>query len=151
MKINGTYLDRLIWNVLPFTIFAGILLTITKGKTYIIIVVWLTSLIWLLDCLIIYFKFKPFALKYSIENGLSFNEKEINPDKIISITPITNKRLQWTFKMIKIALKDGETFFFIDKPKSIIKELKQEKSKSLKKLIELYPELVNKIKDEEVI
>lgn len=151
MRINGTYLDRLLWNVLPWTMLVGLFIYLTKGSIEFVVLVGLTVLLWLMDTLIIYFKFRPSTLKYTATDDLFINKNKINITDITTITPIYDQRMKWSFKMIKLSLADGQTIMIIDKPQIFYKEILNKPSKTLKILFEKYPDLKSKLTSEKYI
>lgn len=151
MNINGTYLDRLLWNVLPITFLVGLIIYLIEGKFEFVVLVGITILFWLMDTLIIYFKFRPSRLRHSATNDLFLNNKKINTNEIFIITPICDQRMKWSFKMINLTLTNGETITIIDKPQTFIEDIMNKQSKSLKILFEKYPDLKSKLTSEKNI
>jgi hypothetical protein len=148
MRLSGNYLDRLLISVLPWTFIISIIIHLTKGdndlKRTAFVFSITTAAFWLMDTLIIFFKFrKPKTLK--LQSTLIWGDREISPKDIFSIRPITDKRYRWSFDMIEVQLTDGTTFFLIDKPNHFIADIMDKPSKTLKGLTEEYPELDEKI------
>lgn len=125
MRISGNYLDRLLINVLPVVALVSIIshFARTNDLKQTIIVFFMTSAaFWIMDTLVIFFKFKkPKVLKF--DGTLSWGSREILPNEIFRIRPITDKRYRWSFDMIEVSLIDGTTFFLIDKPNHIIADI----------------------------
>lgn len=150
MRLSGTYFDRLLFNVLPWTIFGGIVIYSTKRDNNIFVLIYAmaitTAALWTIDTIIIYTKFKkPKSLR--IDNGeLLLGDEEINSKDIEEITSLTDNRLKWSFKMLQLRLKDGRIFMVIDKPQTFIADLWNKNSKTLTKIVDEYPELKTKIR-----
>jgi hypothetical protein len=150
MRLSGTYFDRLVINVLPWTIFAAIVISFPGRNFNIYVFLILTATLWIMDTLIIYIKFrKPTSLR--AENALQLGSQVINPNDIFIITPVTDNRMKWSFKMIEFTFKNGSTIMVIDKPQTFIEDLMQKPSKTLKKLFEAYPELKTKLRTRKFI
>lgn len=150
MTLSGTYFDRLLLNVLPWTIFAAIFIYFYKGDFNMYVLLILTVALWTMDTLIIYFKFKkPKPLK--INDNLWIGDENISPTDIQTITPVTDKRMKWSFKMLEFSLIDGRTFMIIDKPQTFVEDLMNRPSKTLKKLFAEYPELKTKFRNRKTI
>lgn len=149
MRLSGNYFDRLLLNILPYVIVGIIVIYFTKENTdpsaLLFVLLILTVFFWTIDTLIIYIKFKkPKSLR--INNAvLLLGNDVINPEDIVKITPVKDKRMRWTFKMIEFTLNDGRVFMIIDKPQTLIEDLKNKPSKTLEKLFEKYPELKTKL------
>jgi hypothetical protein len=144
MRLSGTYFDKLILNVLPWTIFAALFIYFLKKDFNVYVLLILTSALWLIDTLIICIKFKkPKTLK--ISTALLLGNETLNPKNIVKITPVTDNRMKWSFKMIEFTLIDGRTFMIIDKPKTFIQDVMNKPSKTLKMLFAKYPELKSKL------
>lgn len=148
MRISGNYFDRLLINVLPWTFVIGIILHFTKEKgdlkqtAFVFLIS--TTAFWLMDTLIIYFKFRnPKTLK--LQSTLLWGDREILIKDIFRIRPITDKRYRWSFDMIEFSLTDGTTFYLIDKPMHFIANILGKPSKTIRRLVEEYPELNDKI------
>lgn len=155
MRLSGNYFDRLLFNVLPWTIFGVLIVYLTKNNSETSILIYLliilTIALWAIDSLIIYTKFKhPKLLR--IDNGsLVLNNERINSTDIDKLTPVTDNRMKWSFKMIELKLKDGRVFILIDKPQTFVADLMNKKSKTITKLIEQYPDLSTKLATRKII
>lgn len=148
MRLSGNYFDRLLVNVLPWTLIISIIIHFTKNdndfKRTAIVFSISTAAFWLMDTFIIFFKFrKPKTLKF--QSTLLWGDREISPKDIFRIRPITDKRYRWSFDMIEVSLNDGTTFFLIDKPNHFIADILGKPSKTIKLIIEEYPELDEKV------
>lgn len=153
MRINGTYFERLLHNILiislPILIFSGFLWGV-KGNliiyysSFIIIIL----ILWLFDILYIYFNFKPKHIKV-LESNLFIDRKTIDVNGIIKIIPFTKLANKYWLDMVYIKTINEE-FYFIDKQKFFWKSIK-EKSNSLKLLLSVFPELQPKVQDKKVI
>lgn len=87
----------------------------------------------------------------STGNDLLLGDRVIYTNDIFKITPVTDNRLKWSFKMIEFTFSDGSTIMIIDKPQTFIEDLMHKPSKTLKKLFEAYPELKNKLRPRKYI
>jgi hypothetical protein len=146
MRLSGNYLERLFVNVIPWTLFASLVILMVRERIEKTVVTFLisTCAFWLLDTLVIFFKFKnPRSLKSS--NTLTWGGELISPHDIIEITPILDKRFKWSFRMVQFLLKDGRQFMVIDKPQTVIEDFMNKPSKTKKRLIEQHPELMSKV------
>lgn len=146
MRLSGNYFERLLINILPWILFASIILFLTRKDIYAVVLVFfvLTAALWLMDTLIIYFKFKnPKTLR--LNGTLSWSKREILPKDIFRIRPITDKRYRWSFEMIEFNLVDGTIFFIIDKPQHFFTVILGKPSKTLKMLTDQFPELNDKV------
>lgn len=141
--INGTYFDRLLVNVLPWTLLGYFIIYLATGHFTIIPFLLFTIALWILDTLIIFFKFRPKSLK--IKKGLFLGKKQIDIKTIVSITPILDKRYRWSFRMLQFMLGSGEEIMVIDKPQFIISDMLNKPSGTLKKLFTVHPELKSKL------
>jgi len=147
MRLSGNYIDRLLISVLPWTFFVSIIIHLANSgdlKRTAFVFLMTTGAFWLMDTLIIFFKYKnPKILRFN--STLFWGDKEISPKEIFRIKPITDKRYRWSFDMIEVSLTDGTTFFLIDKPNHFLADILGKPSKTLKRLTEEYPELDEKI------
>ncbi len=147
MRLSGNYIDRLMVNILPWTLIISIIIHFTKvddlKRTAFVFLI-TTAAFWLMDSLIIFFKFgKPKTLK--LYTKLLWGDREISPQDIFRITPITDKRYRWSFDMVEFNLTDGTMFYIIDKPKHFIADILGRPSKTIKLLLNEYPQLDDKI------
>ena len=147
MRLSGNYFDRLIINVLPWTLLVSITIHFIKSgdfKRTAFVFLITTGAFWLMDTLVIFFKYKnPKTLK--LNASLYWGNRKISPEEIFSIRPITDKRYRWSFDMIEVQLTDGTTFFLIDKQEHFLADILGKPSKTLKGLTDIYPELDDKI------
>ena len=148
MRLSGTYLDRLLINVLPFTFIGSLIIHFAKKSSLEITLLlfgFTTLLFWALDSLFIFFK----RLKtLRMDNGIYLDEVQVSPKDIIQIIPVSDSRRRWEFKTIKfIVKKEGsfETISVMEKPRSIIEDIMGKKSKTLGPLFEEFPELRKKL------
>ncbi|MBI3235326.1 MAG: hypothetical protein HYZ42_15040 [Bacteroidetes bacterium] len=153
MRLSGNYFDRLLFNVLPWTFIISLLIHFTKSgdlKRTIIVFIISTTAFWIMDTLIIFFKFKrPKTLR--LDTKLIWGDTEILPKEILRIRPIRDNRYRWSFKMIEVSLNDGTNFYLIDKPNHFVADILGRPSMTIKRLIEEYPELDKKIAVEQDI
>lgn len=153
MRLSGNYFDRLLFNVLPWTFTVSLIIHFTKSgdvKRTTIVFLISTFAFWLMDTLIIFFKFKkPKPLRLDIK--LIWGDTEILPTEIWRIRPIRDKRYRWSFKMIEVSLNDGTNFYLIDKPNHFVADILGKRSKTIKRLVEEYPELDTKITEQQDI
>ena len=147
MRISGNYLDRLLINILPLVALVSTILHFARTndlKQTIIIFFISSAAFWIMDAVVIFFKFKkPKVLKF--DTTLSWGGRRILSNEIFRIRPITDKRYRWSFDMIEVSLTDGTTFFLIDKPNHFIADMLGKPSKTIERLTELYPELDEKV------
>jgi hypothetical protein len=144
MIISGTYLERLVLVILPITIPITLLLYFSTGEfNNLLIGIILAFLIWLLDTIIIYKKYKPKKVKF--EKVLLINDEKINLENIKSITPISDERMRWSFKLVVITLSDNRIFHFIEKPQFFINDIMDKPSKSIQIIIDYVPEIKDRI------
>lgn len=146
MRISGNYFERLLWNVIPWTFIVALIVLFVKGGTKTAIFAFLISstAFWIMDTLIIFFKFKN-PKKLSTDTLLNWNGRIIPTNEITKITPIKDNRYRWSFKMVELQLKDGTSFMIIDKPQNFIFEIMSKPSRTIKLLLEKHPELKEKI------
>jgi hypothetical protein len=148
MRLSGNYIDRLLINVLPRTLIISIIIHLTKvdtdfKRTAVVFSI-TTAAFWLLDRLIIFFKFRrPKTLK--LQSTLLWGDREISTKDIFRIRPITDKLYRWSFNMIEVQLTDGTNFFLIDKPNHFKADIMGRQSKTIKHLLAEYPELDEKV------
>ena len=122
MRLSGTYFERLLINVLPWTVFWCLTYYFLKGEFNIYVLLILTTALWTIDTLIIYFRFKkPKPLKAN--EKLWIGDESICLNDIQTITPVTDQRMKWSFKMIEISLTNGRTLMVIDKPQTFFEDL----------------------------
>jgi hypothetical protein len=150
MTLSGTYFDRLLMNVLPWTLFAAILLYLSKGDCNLYALLILAAAFWTIDTLVIYFKFKH-PQKLTIDDNLWIGDETISLTDIKTITPVTDKRMKWSFKMIEFSLTDGRSIMVIDKPQTFIEDFLNKPSKTLTKLFAEYPELKTRLRNRRTI
>jgi len=147
MRISGNYFDRLVTNVLPYSILGIVLLWFCSKismSEIIIIFTGFTGFLWLMDTLILYFK-KVKTLR--IGDGIYFGNVRVTPQDILGIKPVTDDRYRRSFKTIEfIVLVNGidEKITVIDKPMTVIEDIFGRRSKTLRLLFKTYPELKSK-------
>jgi hypothetical protein len=143
MRINGTYLDRLLWCVLPYMIIVGSTLYVFIGeKIDLLILLIPTTLLWLLDSSTIYFK-KLKTLR--INQTLFFDKKEITSDNIVQIKPEKIVQGRFTYNAIKFTVRENgklEKYRVLAKPILIFSK---KRSKTFDLLFEQFPELELKL------
>ncbi|RFC53663.1 hypothetical protein [Brumimicrobium aurantiacum] len=151
MTISGTYLDRFISIILPIVLLVSVILIITTREIYTLLVgIIIALLIWLLDTIILYKKYnKPVQVK--IEKQLLVNNEVIDSNDILSITPITDNRIRWDFKLVTITLSDNRIIHFIEKPQFFIHDIMDKPSKSIQLIIDNLPELKEKIQERKYV
>ncbi len=152
MRLSGNYFDRLLWCILPLTLFAlGILCIDSKErKTVLVCSCIFTFTFWLIDTLIIYFKFKK-PKRLTFDTALRCNGEILLPTDIDQITPVANNRNRMMIYMVEFKLVDNTRFFVIDKPRFFLAEIFGQKSRTIKKLLQCLPELAPKVKEERII
>lgn len=151
MIISGTYLERFILIILPIVSPITVILFIATGEYYTLLVgILIAFLIWLFDTITLYKKYnKPVEVK--IEKQLTVNNVVIDLNDIISITPITDERMRWSFKLVTITLSDNRIIYFIEKPQFFINYILDKPSKSIQIIIDNLPELKNKIQERKYV
>jgi len=152
IRLSGNYFERLLINIIPWTFFCSLVFYFVKEGLKLSVITFLisTAAFWLMDTLIIYFKFKnPKTLKYN--GSLSWGERVVSKEEIIKITPITDKRYRWSFRMVEFLLSNGDVLKIIDKPQTFIADFSSKPSKTLQKLLKIYPDLKPKIADRKYI
>lgn len=146
IRLSGNYIDRLLINVLPWIIGVTIVFYFINKNQKTIIATFLLSTMafWLMDTLIIFFKYKnPKPLRYN--KSLFWGTNVIAINEITKITPIIDKRSRWSFRMVEFSLSNGTTFMVIDKPQTIISDFANKPSKTVQLLVSIYPELKSRI------
>ena len=149
MRLSGTYVERLIVCILPITFIVCLLIYLTK-KTSPNIVVGLffgiTLLFWIIDTLVFYFR-KPKRLE--VKGDIVIGRQKVNVVDIMQIRLITYKPGRyWTWEFIEFVIKQGDSFQTVNvmqKPVTIIGTFQGVDSKTLSKLLNLHPELENKV------
>ena len=149
MRLNGTYFDRLLISVLPYTLIISIILHFVKRSTFqgdIIAFAVCTLFLWGIDSIIIYFK-RLTTLR--IEDKIYLGTNELSPKDIVEIIPVTDSRRRWEFKTIQFIInKDGkeQILNIMEKPMTIIDWFTNKGSKTLTPLFDSYPELKRKLR-----
>jgi hypothetical protein len=152
MRISGNYFERLLFIVVPWTFLGAAIIyfAATDKKSVASVFVILTAAIWFLDTTIIFVKFKnPRSMR--IKNNFMWGQRKIFPNEILTITPVVDKRLRWTFKLIEFHLKDGRTFFIIEKPQFFTADLFGHQSKTITLLLKEFPEFSSKLESAKYI
>jgi hypothetical protein len=149
MRLSGNYGDRLLINVLPWTVIGTVIVHFGKAnnsqQSALVFLIG-TCACWLMDSSVIFFKFRnPKALKFV--SHLSWNGYPISPQQIHTIRPITDQRFRWSFEMIEVSLTNGDSFFLIDKPRFIFSSMQKRRSRTIVRLTEKCPELLSKVTD----
>ena len=150
MKLSGTYLDRLLICIIPWTFtVGGLLWFLDRSDATLYGFSILTGALWLLDSCIIFFKFRqPKVLRW--KNALYYGTRLISPNDIATITPVTDNRPRWSFEMIELKLQNGEILYTIDKP-HLLAFFNDKFKKTIASLVTHCPELESKIAPEKVI
>ena len=104
----------------------------------------------IMDSAIIFFKYKN-PKKLVQKNGLFLGKQPLIKDDIIQITPISDRRFRWSFELVELKMSDSTTHMIIDRPRTILQELKDKPSKTILRLITLYPELRVKVSERKYI
>src|SRR4051812_30734185 len=114
MRINGNHIDRLIVNVLPWTVIIGTILYLIKRSESISKGFILTTIaLWLMDTIVLRFK-RPKTLV--VKHGrLIAGGVEVKPDEIKAILPATDSWPKWSFDMVEFQLIDDRKFKVIDR------------------------------------
>ncbi|HQX74581.1 MAG TPA: hypothetical protein PK298_16865 [Chitinophagaceae bacterium] len=148
IRLSGTYFDRLLFNIAPWILLMSILFYLLKNDIKIILITYLLATIafWIMDSAIIFFKYKN-PKKLVQKNGLFLGKQTLSKDDIIQITPISDRRFRWSFELVEFKMSDSTTHMIIDRPRTIIQEFNDKPSKTILRLITLYPELRDKISE----
>jgi hypothetical protein len=152
MRISGNYFERLLFNVLPWTFLGAFIIyfvaTDKRSVAYVFPIS--TAALWLLDTAIIFVKFdNPQAMR--IDNNLRWGRRKVFLSEVLTITPVVDQRFRWTFKMVKFELKDGKTFFIIDKPQTVIADLFDNQFKTVTLILKEFPECWSKLESAKYI
>jgi hypothetical protein len=144
MRISGNYFDRLLIKILPYTVIAfSIIYFIDKDiNAAVAVSAILNGSLWLIDTLIIYFRFKPKTLRGG--KTLRWGRRRISLDEVDHINPVSTRNPRWRIDIVELHLTDGSILRSIDKPQSYIGELLEKPSRTIKRLIKRYPELEGK-------
>ena len=148
MRLNGTYIDRLIINIIPIIIIVSVLIHFTKEvslKTNFIVGLMLTLFLWIGDSYVIYRR-QPKSL--NLENDIIIDHLSVSPQDIENIKKITYKPgLFWTWVYFVFTVKSGEVvnaITVIEKPQTLIETLMGKESKTLTPLFRKFPDLKDK-------
>ena len=148
MRLNGTYLDRLIIKIIPITVIASVLLYFSKQTTLKSIVlagIILTLFLWILDSFIIYRR-HPISMKLTDE--LFFDNILISPSDIEDIRQITCKPGRfWTWEYFEFSIRIGndlKIFNVIEKPQTLIETWLGKESRTLTPLFTRFPDVKKK-------
>jgi hypothetical protein len=153
-RINGTYLERLMFKIFPYVFFAAAFIDLISDKKLnleiqtIISIVLISLALWIIDSIFYLFK-KTVTLKVDNES-LYFNKVQVNPSKIYSVSCITDNRAKWNFTVIQFNyyVDDKlESKIIMAKSQFIISYLANKTNPSIKLLLEKLPILKNKCVD----
>ena len=147
MRISSSYWERLLYNVLPIPLIIAVVSVIDGAYEYVIVCTIITLILWLIDTLIIYYKFNPKALFIS-KSTIKIGKEIINHCDIESIGKVKDYRQKWSFTIIKLYLTNGKYYFILPKRKF---KLFDSYSKTLDKLLIAQPLLKAKIVKESEI
>ncbi|HEY4538761.1 MAG TPA: hypothetical protein VIG94_01975 [Faecalibacter sp.] len=150
--LNATYFKRYLYHNFMITCIGFILLIfielINPKKTFTIHSVLVSFVIcFIISCLLLipelifclfYLKLKRVNI---VNNELVIDNQSIHPQEIIAITPITYSRNRWFANVIELELKDDKMCYF---DQSVFSN---ENSQSLKILLEYFPELKSRVKE----
>ncbi len=156
MRLSGTYTARLFFSILPLTVTATLIFYVFRNEIFGDFAgsfmgrfifsggLLATALLWLADMCYIRFRFgRLHTLK--TDRSLVWNKEPIEPADIIRISPLKNQRTGRIFQVIEFELKDGRIFKVMDKPKTVVEDLLEKPSKTLKMLFRIYPTLASKL------
>lgn len=152
IRLSGTYLDRLLFNIVPWILLMSILFYLLKNDIKITLITFLLATIafWIMDSVIIFFKYKN-PKRLVEKNGLFLGKQPLSNDNIIQITPLSDRRIRWSFELVELKMSDSTIHMIIDRPRTIIQEFNDKPSKTILRLITLYPELRDKISERKYI
>lgn len=151
MKISGSYIERYLYNILAWFIPGGIIIIVYEKESYLIVIfsiVFISVLFWLIDTIRVR---RRKAKSLILNNGIYIDKEFIDIITIQEIIPIVDKSTRMTFRSINFILIDGRTLVVLDRCYNLIESFTKKYSKTARKLIEVYPELKEKIKDIKVI
>jgi hypothetical protein len=147
-RINGTYLSRIMFSILPLFIILPVLVTLIPDSTltllesgYLFMGMFVIYL--LIDSITYFFIKRVTGLKVD-GKFLYFNNKPISPNKIISIQFMEGRATRWSFPTIQFNYNNGdkiEVKRIIPRPQFFL-SLKM--NESIKILTEIFPDLKNK-------
>lgn len=125
-----------------------IIVTVLKSGRFFVAVltfISLTLILWLIDSLIIFFKYdKPKTLRI-IDECLFLGDRSLDINEIDSILIFEDRRSKWSFDLIEIRLVNDDKFFIINKPVSIIDKISEMQSDTIGILRDNFPVLSDKI------
>lgn len=76
------------------------------------------------------------------KNGILYlGNEEINITTLESITPITDKRYRWAFRMVELRFINGDKKYLIDKSVMPFDDLSSRPSKTIEILVTFFPSL----------
>jgi len=151
-KLNTLYIKRYFYHNFIFiliSIIVLILLALADSKkeftfntitTTLIISLILSCILLIPELIILFVYLKPKQVKIT-DGQLYINNNIINTEDIITITPITYNKNNWFANVIEIELNDVK-FCFLDQS-----QFGNSKSKSLKALLDFFPELEEKVSE----
>ena len=158
MLISGTFLDRLIWKTLPLTVPLVPLIFIINRLMF---SVWVDSetlsicvylffggslFMWALDTGNILWKHKRLHRVYIDKGFIQLDHKSVLPDDIISIQPYNASQGRLYVELILFELSDGSVIKSLDKPCNVWKVRTEKPSKAIRRLIEHFPNLADRLK-----
>lgn len=149
MRINGTYLDRLLQNIVPLIGPIGVFFVAGSEHTKFYHIVGFIGLFWALDTFIMSLK-RPKTLRIG-QNRILIGNSEFVPSAILKVTPMLDKRQSWDFRTLEFeVLNSGvtEKLRVMAKPVFFISDLMGRKSKTIRLLLEKFPELEEKFYEE---
>ncbi len=148
MTISGRYWDRLVLYIMPRIALVTIIVTVLKSGRFFVAVltfISLTLILWLIDSLIIFFKYdKPKTLRI-IDECLFLGDRLLDINEIDSILIFEDRRSKWSFDLIEIRLVNDDKFFIINKPVSILDKINDMQSDTISILRDNFPVLSDKI------
>jgi hypothetical protein len=97
---------------------------------------------WLLDSLIIFFRFRPATLHAG--KTLRCGRIRFSPGDIDHMEPVSANHRRFRFDYVEIHLTDNTILYIFDKPQFFFAELLEKPSGTIKRLIKRYPELEGK-------
>ena len=155
MRLNGTYIDRLMFNILPIIVVAMTFVYFIKQaslKSTCIAAFLFILFFWAVDSYVIYRR-HPKSLR--IDHGLLIDRSKVSVTDIVDIRKVTYKPGRfWTWDYFIFSIKEGsalKTINIIEKPQTLIEIILGRKSKTLTPLFVHFPELKEKFTHHTII
>ncbi len=145
MRLNGTYLDRLIFGIMPVMFLSMLFIYFfnqPSSKTLFVTGLICTLLFWLGDSYVVYRR-RPKSLH--LDHDLFIDGIKVSDNEIVDIRKITYKPGRfWTWDYFTFTVQRGgkmENINILERPHTLIHILMGKESKTLKLLFERFPGL----------